>query len=103
MWDHLNGLAQVSSFPLLINNSLVNAACCNVISLGGKYIQEAFVVTQIKICFCTILCYKAFAVLIRVQCSGINIDIGIEFLYGNSQPTGLQKLRQGSGNNAFSQ
>ena len=39
---------------------------------------------KIKIGFCTIFRYITFTMFIRIQCTGVNIDIRIKFLDGNS-------------------
>jgi len=38
---------------------------------------------KVKVSLCAIACHIAFAVLIRVKCSRVYVDIGVEFLYGN--------------------
>ena len=103
MGNYLNRFTQVSTFPLLVNDRLINSTSGNIVGLRSVNIQKALIMPQIKICFSTILGYKAFSMLIGIECSGINIDIGIKFLNGHFQSSRLQQLCKGGCNNSFSQ
>ena len=50
--------------------------------------------TKVKVSLCTIACHITFAVLIRIKCSGIYIDIGIEFLNGDGIAARLKERCQ---------
>ena len=83
MRDHLYRFAQVSSFSFFCDDCLINTAGCYIVSLGSVDIQKTFTVANVKICFGAIFRHIAFPVLVRIKCSRININVGIEFLNSN--------------------
>ena len=90
MGNNLNGLSEKSTFPFFINNRLVNSAGSNIIGLCSENIQKTFVVPQIQVGFCTIFRNVTLPMLIGVEGTWIYIDIGIKFLNGHLETTGLQ-------------
>ena len=56
---------------------------------------------EVKVCFRAVFGYIAFAVLIGIQCPGVDVDIWIEFLDGDAKPAGLQEFGQGCRHNAL--
>ena len=86
MRNNLYGLSEISAFTLLIDNGIINLTGSNVVSLGHVNTQEALVMPQIQVG------HVALAMLVRVQCSRVNVDVRIEFLNGDSQSSGLQKF-----------
>jgi len=45
--------------------------------------------SQVQVCFCTVIGNEDFTMLDRVHGSGIDIDIRIEFLHGHFVSTGF--------------
>src|SRR6185312_1268268 len=80
MRNHLYGLSEIITLSLTVYNGLVNSTGSNVICLAGIDIQETFIMAQIEISFCPIFCYKTFAMLIRIERTGVHINIRVEFL-----------------------
>ena len=89
MRNHLYGFPQISAFSFLIDYCLVDAPCSNVIGLGGKNVQESLVMPKVQIRFSTIFSYITLSMLVRVEGSGIYVNIRIEFLDGYPQASGL--------------
>src|SRR5205807_735999 len=56
---------------------------------GG--VGEAFVMAQVEIGFRSIVQHVHFAVLIRAHGARIDIDIGVEFLQTDAQPSSLEQ------------
>ncbi len=80
MGDNLDGLAQVIAPALLVNDALVNSSGGNIVSPCGIDVCEALIVPEVKVSLMTVNSHIAFSMLVRVQCSGIYIDIWVKFL-----------------------
>jgi hypothetical protein len=85
--NHLHGLAEIIATPLLQNHCLVNLPAGQVVMPGEDAVGEALVVTEIKISLRTVVENINLAVLERVHCPGIDIQVGIKLLENNPQPT----------------
>ena len=83
MRDHLNGLSQVISAALLVNNRLVDTSCRHRIGARCLNACEAFVVSKIEIGLHAIGRHVALSMLIRVQRSGVDVDVGVKLLNGD--------------------
>ena len=59
--------------------------------------------SQIEVGLGAVLGYVAFAVLVRIQRAGIDVDIRIEFLDGHLIAASLQQLGQRGGDDALAQ
>ena len=92
MRDDLYGLSEISAFTLLIDNGIINFTGSNVVRLGHVNAKEALVMSQVQVGLGSVIRHVALAMLVRVQCSRVNVDVRIEFLNGDSQPSGLQKF-----------
>ena len=101
--DYLHGLAQKLTAALLFDDRKVNAAGGYVVGLGGFHIEKTLVMPQVEIRFRSVGSHVAFAMFVRVERTGIHIDIGIEFLDGYFVPSGLKKTSQRGRNDAFPQ
>ena len=49
---------------------------------------------EVKVSFGTIIRHKTFPVLVWIERSGINVDVGVEFLDGHFHPYCMQELGQ---------
>ncbi len=58
---------------------------------------------QVKISFGAVIGYKTLPVFIRIERSGIDVDIRIKFLDSGPVSPGLQQFCQRRSNNAFPQ
>ena len=92
MRNNLYGLSEISAFTLLVDNGIINLTGSNVVSLGHVNTQEALVMSQVQVGLGSVIGHVALAMLVRVQCSRVNVDIWVKFLNGDSQPSGLQKF-----------
>ena len=82
MRDDLHGFAQICTFTFFIDDILIDAACGHVIGLSGRHIEETLIVPEVEIRLSTIFGHIAFAMLIRVQGTWIDINIRVELLDG---------------------
>ena len=89
---HLYGLAQIVASALLVDDRLVDAACGEVVGLAGLYAREAFIVPQVKVSLMSVGCHIALAMLIRVKCTRVNVDIRVKLLDGDVVSSCLKKL-----------
>jgi len=91
--DHLHGLAQVFAPAFFADDVLVDPSSSDVVRLAGGHVQEPLVVAQIQVGLRTIFRYETLPMLIRIQRARIHIDVGVQFLDGDREPTRLQQLR----------
>jgi hypothetical protein len=103
MGHHLHGFAEESTLTLAPNYGVVDAAGSDVVGLRGRGVQEALVVAQVEVGFGAVIGDITFAMLVGIERAGVDVNIGVEFLDGNSKASGLQKLSQGGGNDSFSE
>ena len=101
MRDYLDGFAQVGAFAFAGDDGVVYPSRGYVVGLGGMHAQETLVVSQVQVCFRSVFRDVALSVLVRVEGSGVYIDVGVEFLDGDSEAPGLQEFRQRRSNNAL--
>ena len=90
MRNDLYGFAQIFTSSFLLKNIPVNLAGCQIGILIQIFIDESFIVTQVQICFCTIVCYENFTMLVRGHGTRIHIDIRIKFLRNDLESSLLQ-------------
>lgn len=75
--DDLYGVAKVVAAAFLFDDLGVNLSGGHVRHAGEVFVQEALVVTDIKIGFCAIIGDKDFTVLEGVHCARIHIQIRV--------------------------
>ena len=102
MGHHLNGLAQIVTASLALNDGLVDAACGDAVVAGGADAGKPFVVPQVEVGFETVLRHVALAVFVRVQRPRIDIDVGVELLNGHLVAACLQQFTDAGGDDALS-
>ena len=95
MGNNLNGLSQIVATAFLVDNALVDATGCNVVGFGCLDSQEAFIVSQVKIGFMAVYGHIAFSMLIRIQCSRVDVDIRVKLLDGYIVTSCLQQFTDG--------
>ncbi len=59
--------------------------------------------TQVQICFRSVFRYVALPVFVRIERTGVYVDIGIKLLDGHFQPPRLQQFGERRSNDSFSQ
>ncbi len=80
---------------------MVYPAGSYVVGLAGRYVQEPLVVAEVKVGFGPVLGYIAFTMFVWIQCSGVNIYVGVELLDGNAVPPYLEEFCQRCRKNAL--
>ena len=101
--NDLHGLAQKLAPSLLVDYALIDAARGHVVGLRSRNVRKPLVMSQIEVGLGAVLGYVAFAVLVRIQRAGIDVDIRIEFLDGHLIAASLQQLGQRGGDDALAQ
>ena len=101
MRNHLNRFAQIVAMSFLVNDRFVNSPRSHGISACGADAREAFVVTQVEIGFHPVHGDVTFAVLVWIERSRVNVDVGVELLDGNGVAAGLEQLSDAGRNNAL--
>ena len=101
--NDLDGLAEIGALALLGDNGVVDAAGGDVVGLGGINAEEAFIMPEVEVRLRAVFRDVALPVLVRIQRARIDIEIGVEFLDGDTQAACLEKLGEGCGDDALSQ
>ena len=101
--DHLDSASAEVSPTFLLQDGPVDLSCGYVGVFCKAFINETFIMTQVKIGLRTVIGDKDFAVLNRIHGAGVNVDVGVEFLHGHFVASGLQQTAKGSCRNSFSQ
>ena len=100
---YLDRLTQVVAVALTVDDRLVDATRGDGVVARGVDARKALIVAQVEVGFHTVDGHVALTVLVGIQCPRVNIDIGVEFLYGDSVSASLQQLADAGGNNAFTE
>ena len=85
-------LSQIISLPLLVDHRLVDPAGSDGVALCGPDAGKPFVVSEIQVGFHAVYGDIALAMLIRVQSTRIDVDVGIELLDGDAVPVRLKQV-----------
>ena len=99
--DHLHGAAEVVALALLLDDRAIDLACGEVAVAAQGGVGEALVVAEVEIGLSAVVEHVNFAVLERVHCSGIDVEVGIELLENDPQPAQFEKGAEGSRRQAF--
>ena len=102
MRDYLNSSSAEISAAFFLKNGPVDLSCCNIGILCQAFIDKSFVMTKVKVSFCTVIRNENLSVLYRVHCTWVDIDVRIEFLHSYSVTTRFQKSSQRCSCNSFS-
>jgi len=102
MRHHLHGLAQVLALAFLADYVLIDPACRDIIGTSSGRIEETLIVAEIQIGLMSVLGDIAFAVLIRIERTGIDIDIGVELLKSYVETASLEEFAERCCYDAFS-
>lgn len=91
MRDNLHGPTQVFAVALTLQYFGIDFTSREVTVLVQVDIDKPFVVTQIQVCFGTVIGYEHFTVLVRVHRTGIDVQIRVKLLNGNFETATLQQ------------
>ena len=94
MRHHLNGLAQIIAAPLTLNDAQVDAPRGHAVVARGLDAREPLVMSQVEVCLHTVRRHVALTVLVRIERSRVDVDVGIEFLDCNPIAPRLQQFSQ---------
>ena len=83
MWHDLDGFAKIVAAALLVDDALINAPCCQRVGLGSLNACESLIVSKVEVCLHTVDSHIAFAVLIGIERTWVDVDVRIEFLDGD--------------------
>ena len=103
MRHHLDGLAEIVATALLVDDRLVDAACRHGVGFGGTDAGETLVMTEVEVGLHTVYSDIALAVLVGIEGSGVNVDVRVKLLDGNTEASGLQQFADRSGDNTFTE
>ena len=103
MRNNLNSLTKIFTLPFLVQNLPVNAARSHIRVFSKIFINKAFVMAKVQVSLGSVVGYIALSVLVRVQGSRVYVDVGIEFLNGDTQAACLQKFGQRGRDDSFAQ
>ena len=83
MRNDLHGLPKIITAAFFVDDRLIDSAGCNIVGAGGLNVCEPFVMTEVKIRFMAVNRDIALPMFIRVERTGVNVDVGIELLDSN--------------------
>ena len=101
--DYLHGLTQVLSTPFLVQHIPVHLSRGKIRPAVEVFINEALIVSQIQIGLRAVLRHIDLTMLVGAHGSWIHIDVGVQLLCRDLQPSGLQQPAEGRRRDAFSE
>ena len=84
MRNHLDGFTQIVAATLFLYHRLIDLSGGNGVVHRRPYAREALIMPQIQVGFHAIIGHITLSVLIRVERTRVDIDIGIELLNGHT-------------------
>ena len=103
MRNHLHGAAKVVAAALARDHGGVDASRGDVGGLRKVDVNEALVVTKVKIGLCAVVGDVDLAVLVRRHGARIHVEIRIELDDGDAQATRLQQKADRGGGDALTE
>ena len=100
---NLDGLSEIIASTLPVNDGLVDTPRGYGIVFRGMDARETFIVPEVQVRLHPVGSDIAFAVLVWIERSGVDIDVRVEFLYGDLEAAGLQQLPDTCGNDTLAQ
>ena len=97
MRNNLNSTAAVITTSFAGKDIPINLAACYVGAAVEGTVDKTFIMSEIQVCFGTIISDENFSVLIWIHCTRVNIQVWIEFLHGDKVTAGFQKSSERSG------
>ena len=99
--NDLHGLAEVFAAPLLVQHVPVDLAGGKVGPAVQILVDKTLVMPQIQIRLAAVLGHIDLAVLVGAHGAGVHVDIRIELLRGDFQPTAFQQPPEGRRRDPF--
>ncbi len=84
MWYDLHGFAEVVAASFAVKDVPIDFTGSEVREFIEVFVDEAFVVSEVEVGFCSVFGYEHFAVLVGRHSAGVHVDIGVEFLCGDA-------------------
>ena len=101
VWDDLYGGSEILPLALLVEHVPVHLSGGEVGELVEVFVYEPLIVSQVQVRLRSVLCHVYLSVLIGAHGPGVDVDIGVQFLGGHLEASGLEQPSQGSGGYAF--
>ena len=89
MRNNLHSAAAVITPALFLQDGPVNLSGGYVGVFVQAFVNETFIMPQVKIGFGAVVGYEYLAMLNRVHGAGVNVDVGVKFLHGYFITAGL--------------
>ena len=96
-------LTQIVALALSIYHRLVDSPRGNRVVACGVYTRKTLVVPQVQVGLKAVLCHVALTVLVRVQRTWVDVNVGVEFLNSHFVAACLQQLANAGGYDSLSQ
>ena len=93
--DHLHGAAQEVAVALPGNELLVDGALGEVGLAEQVFVDEALVMSQVKVAFVAVLGHEHFAVLERAHGARVHVQVRVHLLHHHRIAPRLQQMPQG--------
>ena len=101
--NHLDGVAEVFTAPLLGDDGGVDLPGRHIGRPVEIRVEEALVVTDVEICFSTVVSDEDLSMLKGIHRAGVDVEIRIEFLHGDAQTACLEKIAETRSRQAFTE
>ena len=92
---HLDGFAEIIATTLLVDDCLVDTTSGERIRFRSLNAGESLVVSEVEVGLHTIYRYVALTMLIRVQCTRVDVDVWVKLLDSNVVTSCLKKFTDG--------
>lgn len=92
--DNLHRLAEIVSAALLVDDALVDTSGGDVVRASSVDVGETLIVTEVEVGLVAVDSHIAFAMLVGVQCTRIDVDIRVKLLDSHSKTARKQQSRQ---------
>ena len=73
---------------------MIDSTGSDIVGASGANISESLIMSKVKVSLMPVFGNIAFAMLIGVESTRVDVDIGVKLLNGNFEPAGLQEHRQ---------
>ena len=92
---HLDGFAEIIAATFLVNDCLVDTTSGERIRFRSLNTGESLVVSEVEVGLHTIYRYVALTMLVRVQCTRVDVDVWVKLLDSNVVASCLKKFTDG--------
>ena len=101
--DPLHIAPEIRALALPIDDRRENLAAGHEVAAGKILIQQTLVRAEIHVALCAVIEHEDLAVAERVERSGVDVEIALEFDGRNHQPLVLEQLGDAGGKDALAQ